>query len=403
MNMKKKMIVGLMPLCLALIVMNGCSACNPSEEKKTPGAGNPSYAEMAAEGVDNLIRNFWVDAEGIRPTWGGLGIPDDIEDKRGQLWERAMMLFPMYHLWRLNGDAELHEKLLFEAARLKERYEESILTQAAHYYNTAADDCGWNAMLHMIFYDITKDPWYMDIACKLIESAEARWTDPDDGALHYKDGSKVKSLYTVGITSALLDIYDATGDSKWLDKALHHYKWMVALLLRSDNLYWTDADDNGPIGTITPNRIEEGSSVSFLAGNQAMCVIEKRLYDITKQEFYLDRIRKTSLAISMTYNNGNIYLNDRDAWTNGTFMCEFARRIASDPQLAMANADLLKATARSIVSRDVTEDGYYGGSWQGPVGTGSIWTDGGSTPQQIMTSGSTVQVLVAAAILDALD
>ncbi len=257
-------------------------------------------------------------------------------------------------------------------------------------------------MLFMKYYELTKDTWFLKIAEKLIKNTIAHWTDPTDGALYYKDGVQFKSLYTVGLVMAMLDIYDVTGEKEWLDKAKFHYSWMESLLGRSDGLYWTDATSSAPLGNDTPNRITEAGSVSFLAGNQAMCVIAKRLYDIEKDENYLMRIKKTSLAISTVYDHNGIYFNDRDAWTNGTFMSDFARHIAANPDLAFGNADLLLATARSIVANDVTEDGYYGGSWQGPAGKGSRWTDGGSVPQQVNTSGTTVHVLVAAAILDKL-
>ncbi|MGQ8337185.1 hypothetical protein ACUNWD_11600 [Sunxiuqinia sp. A32] len=110
-------------------------------------------------------------------------------------------------------------------------------------------------------------------------------------------------------------------------------------------------------------------------------------------------MKKTSLVISVAYDNNGIYQNDRDAWTEGAFMSDFAKEIVADPSLAASNDNLLLSTARSIASQDITNDGYYGGSWQGPTGTGSIWTEKGALPEQIMTSGSTAHVLVAAAVL----
>jgi len=390
-------------LLFSFLISLSLSSCNSSEdENDVPDEPNVEYTQMAVAGVNNLIKNFWEEGEGIRPTWGGINIADNISDKRGQLWERAMMIFPMYHLYQLNKNSDLHSKLLFEANRLKEKYDESILTQAGHHFNTALDDCAWNVMMFMMFYELTDDAWYITIAKGLINSSIERWTDPSDGALYYADNKNIKSLYAAGMVLSMIDIYDLTGEQEWLDKAKFHYGWMVSILGRTDGLYWTDADDAGPLGKDDPGRINEASSVSFLAGNQAMCLIEKRLYDIEKDESYLTRIKKTSLAICTIYNRNGIYLNDRDAWTNGVFMSDFAKMIGADPDLGYTNADLLLATARSIVAKDVTSDGHYGGSWQGPTGTGSKWTDGGSLPQQVMTSGTTVHVLVAAAILNEL-
>ena len=64
--------------------------------------------------------------------------------------------------------------------------------------------------------------------------------------------------------------------------------------------------------------------------------------------------------------------------------------------------ELLKNTALSIATNARTEDGYYGGSWSGPAeGSGSVWYNAGSVPQQSMTTGTSVMIITAAAILEA--
>lgn len=64
---------------------------------------------------------------------------------------------------------------------------------------------------------------------------------------------------------------------------------------------------------------------------------------------------------------------------------------------------LLKNTAVSIVTNARTEQGHYGGSWQGPAeGMDSKWfARGDVTPQQSKTTGSTLQIVAAAAVLEA--
>ncbi len=124
------------PLFLFSLVSFSLNGCHSKKVKY-----NTDYTQMAVTGMNNLIKNFWEEGEGIRPTWNGIHIPEEVyeetKDNRGQLWERSMMIFPMYHLYQLNNDPHLRSKLLFEAERLKSRYEESILIQPTHYYNTA--------------------------------------------------------------------------------------------------------------------------------------------------------------------------------------------------------------------------------------------------------------------------
>ena len=63
---------------------------------------------------------------------------------------------------------------------------------------------------------------------------------------------------------------------------------------------------------------------------------------------------------------------------------------------------LIYDTAVSIYNNARTADGYYGGSWSGPAeGNRSIWYIKGSTPQQCMTTGTSVMMITAAALLEA--
>src|SRR5207247_8533009 len=60
-----------------------------------------------------------------------------------------------------------------------------------------------------------------------------------------------------------------------------------------------------------------------------------------------------------------------------------------------------RMTAARIYTKARTTNGYYGGSWAGPAdGSASAWVGIGSTPQQIMTSASSVNMIVAAGFLE---
>ena len=108
---------------------------------------------------------------------------------------------------------------------------------------------------------------------------------------------------------------------------------------------------------------------------------------------------KTNEGILKYYVIDGVLLNDRDAWTNGTFAAFYATEVLSLPDTDEVT-QLLKDTAVSIITKDRTADGYYGGSWQGNA-EGGVWASGGSKPLQTMTSGTTVQIIVAAALAEA--
>ena len=101
--------------------------------------------------------------------------------------------------------------------------------------------------------------------------------------------------------------------------------------------------------------------------------------------------------------DGGVYFDDRDAWANGTFAGDWAEEVLSLPGIDGRHKELLLRTADSIYHKARTADGYYGGSWSGPAdGPGSPWSMGGSRPQQIMTSGSSVNLIAAAALAEKL-
>ena len=148
-------------------------------------------------------------------------------------------------------------------------------------------------------------------------------------------------------------------------------------------------------------RISEGGSSSFLGGNMAMAALSAKFYKITGEQKYLDRVYATNAGILQHYNNNGVLLNDRDAWTNGTFASFYASWVLTLPDTEQMQ-QLMKDTAVSIVTNDRTADGYYGGSWQGPpAGPSSVWASGGSVAQQTMTSGTTVAIVVGTALLEA--
>ena len=84
------------------------------------------------------------------------------------------------------------------------------------------------------------------------------------------------------------------------------------------------------------------------------------------------------------------------------FAGDWAREVLTLPGIDPKHRAVLRATADSIFHTARTADGFYGGSWSGPAeGPASRWFVKDSKPQQIMTSANTVNMLIAAAALEA--
>ena len=359
------------------------------------------HLRLAELAVSDIMGHYWIgDLETgyFMPVWKGY--PEDLADERGAIWEMAMCMFAVYDMWVITGDETYKQYMICEANYYKENFSDSLsdIETAGALLNTASDDCAWTALFMLNCYTVTEDMWFVERAINLLDDAYARWHDNQlGGGLWYKDGDTAKSLYEVGIALSWLRIWEITGEQRFWDLALESYNWMHDYLGREDGIYAISISSAGQAS----GRISEAGSCSFLAGNMGMASLHAKLYSITGEQKYLDRVYATNAGIVKNYDINGILLNDRDAWTNGTFATFYASWVLSLPNTEEMQT-LLKNTATSIVKNARTADGYYGGSWQGPAdGPASIWASNGSVALQTMTSGTSVSIVVAAAMLEA--
>jgi predicted alpha-1,6-mannanase (GH76 family) len=369
---------------------------------QSPWAEAGHYAAQAEAAIGDLTSHFWtggLDQGCIVPTSHGYPAFDP-SNARGGLWERAMMAFAMDTFHRATGDPTIPRRLNSEWARLKRLYTVEELEAAGGPLHPACDDVGWDALYYLVLYRHSHDRDALECAKGLVNHAFRRWLDSElGGGLWYNDQRKTKSLYGVAVVMSALEISQTTADAAMKEKAIGCYRWMESQLLRPDGIYWADRDRQGPVGAAEPQHIGEAGSVSFLAGNMAMGVLHARLYRLTGEKVYLDRAIRTADAIARKLAVDGVLLDDRDAWTNGTFAGDWAQEVLRLPGVEGRHKELLLRTADSIYRKARTSQGYYGGSWNGPAeGPGSAWCLGGSRPQQIMTSASSVHVIAAAAL-----
>jgi hypothetical protein len=363
------------------------------------------YLSLATAAANDLLGHWWVGnarAGQTASTWNGY--TTNLPDGRGVLWERGMFYLAMNDLWRTTGNSSLQQLLASDWRRTKSIYTTNELQSCgANSANVAVDDSGWSALMYLDAYEATGDQTALLCAKGLVNNAFNRWLDNQlGGGLWYSDAEQVKSLYQVGIVLSAIRIYQLTGDQTFTNQAMQCYTWMESHLLRGDNLYWCDYNSSGPVGQNRPNQIAEANSVVFLGGNMGMAVLQARLYQITGDTNYLSRALRTANAIynSPLLTAGGIYLDDRDDWTEGAFAGDWVREVLCLPGIDAKHWTALWNTADSIYTNART-NGYYGGSWAGPAeGSGSTWWVHGSRPQQITTSSSSINMVMAAAALE---
>lgn len=399
--MKRKILCCLLTAIMILTVFSGCRR-EPSTPTLPSQREENHFRTLATNAVGDIIRNFW-DGDAAAGT-GHIRFTHDAPGETGNTihntspWRTSMAYSCIYDLYFLTGNA-YYKKLLLSEANTYRQLDAATLECAGGNYNWASDDCSWNTLLYLNFYQISGDTWFLDRAIGLLDSVMDRWYNQEQDFLYYKDDVDYMSYYESGIALSWLRIWEITGQQRFYDLALGAYNRIVKHLGRDDGLYYCEATVHWPTGN--KDAIGEAGSSSALAGNMCMAALSAKFYEITGEQAYLDRVYLTNQGLLKYYDNDGVLLNDRDAWTNATFVAFYVSEVLSLPDTDEMK-ELIYDTADSIYYRARTADGYYGGSWSGPAeGNKSIWYVKGSTPQQCATSGTSVMMITAAALLEA--
>ena len=377
----------------------------------TGAAPESSALQLGRSSVDDLMEHFWtgnMTTGYITPTWGGYP-GNNLYDPRGGLWERGTYQDALYGLWDMTQDSIISKRIQMDWNYMKSVFTTSDLTTCGNgTASMASDDAGWNAMLYLRAYTITNDATALQDAETLVNNAYNRWYDSTwGGGMWYSDAKLTKSLYEVGIALDAQKLYSLTSISTFNTIATNCYNWMQSHLLRSDNIYWCDYNSSGGVGGF--NNIGQAGSVSFVGGNMGMALMSARYYSSTQNSTYLTAAVNTVTGImSKEVDANGVILDDRDAWTDGTFGMEFTKEVLPLSGISSTAITDIRNTAPAIYNNDRTtgttpanvNPGYYGGCWDGPISQPNAWTSANGTyPQQIMTSANAVNMIEGAARL----
>ena len=402
--MKKRALCVVLAVLMLLSMGCGCQEAEPTTTVSTQPTEPPKaadhYRNLAKLAVADVVKNWWNgDTETGHIYVCNQGYPTASQSADGACpWETSMIYGCIYDMYVITGDDSYKAYLLAEANFYRNNFDATTMDTAAANYNWASDDCAWNAIMYLSFYKLTDDSWFLERAINLLDSVMERWYNAEQDILYYKDDVDYMSYYEAGIALSWLQIWELTGEQRFYDQALAAYNRVQSKLGRDDGLYYAEATAFWAIGN--KDQIGEAGSASALAGNMCMAALSAKFYKITQEQMYLDRVYKTNEGLLKYYNNDGVLLNDRDAWTNATFAAYYVSEVLSLPNTE-AMRELIYATADSIYNNARTEDGYYGGSWNGPAeGPQSVWWLKKSTPQQCMTTGTSVMMITAAALLE---
>jgi len=387
----------------------------------TPPQG--SYRAFADVAYNDLLALFWDSASNhIQPTSAGI-----VGSANGMTWEHATMVFAMDSYWRLTGDDSVKTLLAQEWTNFIKKIGQGRLTgNFGSPHNIAIDDAGWGAMSYMVYYRASGDTDALSYTKQLVQNVYAHHADGSTAnGLFYNEDRTYKSMPMIAIMCAALDYMQTTGDTSLLADTVNVYNWIQTHMLVNgpttvenglapgqpytydfnNQLYWMDynvsrdgrGEYNGPDGaTRSTFQVAEAGSVSSLFANMGMSVVGARLYKLTGDTKYLTQAVGTVNALmdAPFYFNGSVFVNDRDAWADGSFAGWWASEALTLPGVPDTAKARLLATADSIMQNARVIGVGYKAEWSG----GNAWTNVGSVPEQIMTSSNTANMVMAAAL-----
>jgi hypothetical protein len=354
---------------------------------------------MAESAVCDLERNFWSGTATNGHFNAGCGLLAPYLDTPAALWKDAQAYNVLYGWWKLSGDPDAKARLAANWKWVKNALPRSDwqLCGWGTPINFASDDTGWNASMALQAYDVTQDPQALADAEAAVDAAFARWRiDGSGGALWYNDARKVSSLYQATLALDSYRIFGLTGLPRFLLYAMSTYYWITDNLERPDGLYWCEYASGAPVGGDRPDQIHPADSVTFLEGNMAMALLNARLYRATRCAGYSESAIRTSLVLLARETDGNgILVDDRDAWTDGYLVREWAEEVLPLSPALAGGARAVCRTAAAVYGADRTAYGCYGGDWSGA----GVWSLHNTVPEQVMTSANAANNIIAAASL----
>ncbi len=353
-----------------------------------------SFSDMAAAASADFLRNFWE------------GSPDTghfIHCNEKMVWEYGMALLGLETLYNATGDPGIKDYFKAQWAHMQEVFTDEEITAPGREPNVACDDAAWTAMTLMAIYRMTDEEKPLTLAAETIINSYAYWKDESlRNGVWYRmgnDGTPAKyewskSGYCAGLILSALSFQEITGGSYLAVPGLYAdtltlYDWVEKYLRRdgektfgtpvvqgvtaaNDKLYYVDFTDNKITGRFLPRgfsekiAIGEAGSNSALFLNTAMSVINRKLYGISEEKICLTKALETANALPISaYNNSGVLLNDRDAWTNATFIGYFVSDVLTQEGIDDRVLALIRNTAISIAKNCRTEEGFYAAEWSG--------------------------------------
>jgi hypothetical protein len=425
-------------------------------------SAHDSSASSLQAGYNQVIRDLhyhWWDPNygipRIRPTRGDNSTAEvgTIDDTAAfpSFWQMEEYSNVQYWNWKMTHSSVTKAEIWSQWRYIRSVFSDHALSSAgkSNLMINVSDDAAWALNYLVQVHEVTRDQRALADAVALLPSILNRFADPNAPRVHYgsllaspygilyatasddPDHQGRSSSYEIMLANAAIYIYQQTHDADDLNYAIGTYNWTKKYMKHPTRGYYYCELDLRPAvnGSKNPHYLVpmgdyyglpvRGLSSSYSGGTMAMAVAAARLYRITGQPQYLAEARQITsdyVRRDAFLRPGNLFVNERDGWTDGFWAPAFADEVLTLPGVDSTGLwkTTLHNTARSIISQR-TPDGFYGADWSGPElntndhsmtwaeqATHGAGSGGGmALPGQIMTSSNSAAMVTAAEMVDA--
>lgn len=367
----------LLSLLLAVTFMTSLAACAQTSEEENVSSDVSSdgmdsavltnftgYGEHADTLMATLKDTFWMlTADKLKE---GVNSTDPVT-----LWGYAAYMEAVGQQLTLHpDDAEVKEEYL-KTLNSVEYYRANWRDDGLQVYQTWAgdskaecyyDDDVWVVLEFINAYGLLDDSYWLSQAEGTAEFCYSGWDDQLGGGVYWKEDDKSSKNTCINAPLALAscELYNATGNSYYLDWAKKLYDWTKDTLLdESDNTFWDNINVNGTV---------DKAKYTYNTGN--MIASAAALYRITGDNAYLTDAKNYAEGAynyfgKLTTVDGlsdPLYVCDSNAWFGGSLLKGYLALYQIDSSETKYVESYAQCLAYScLISNDVR--GYLVSGW----------------------------------------
>lgn len=222
------------------------------------------------------------------------------------------------------------------------------------------DDNVWLAIIfHNSFYSLKDEKW-LELSERITEFCYSGWDDKLGGGVYWQENNKTSKNTCINAPLAKISaqLYKATGKEKYLEWSKKLYDWTKETLMDPSDYIYND------------NISLEGKITTWKFAYNTGCMIgaAAHLYDITKDEKYLDDAKKSAdSALNGGFGNwvdGVYKVRDTNPWFNtwllDGYMALYEVYPKDDYILSFASA------VADAVENATTPSGFIHKDWASP-------------------------------------